>query len=251
MDLRRPNKGVLAVALVIIALIVMAAVAFGRQHGAVEARPDGQRPKLMLLTSLPLIFGEQFGLQNGGSTALRVLETRYTILPIGSTNRSELARARLLLMAHPSAQTAENLVELDRWVRGGGSLLLLADPMLVWPSERPLGDKLRPPLSFADTGLLQHWGVRLDAPDQSGPMERKLGGNSIVAGSPGTLVSSRCLVESSGFVARCKVGKGRVIIVADADFLNVEGPGAIDGPTDHNLNSLLIELQALESAESL
>jgi hypothetical protein len=251
MDLRRPNKGVLAVALVIVALIAMAAVTFGRQDGAVEARADGQRPKLMLLTSLPLIFGEQFGLQNGGSKALRVLETRYTVVPIGSTNRSELARARLLLMAHPSAQTAENLVELDRWVGAGGRLLLLADPMLVWPSERPLGDKLRPSLSFADTGLLQHWGVRLDAPDQSGPMERKLGGNTIVAGSPGILVSSRCPVESSGFVARCKVGKGHVTIVADADFLNVEGPGAIDGPTDHNLNSLLIELQALESAESL
>ena len=244
MELRRPSKGVLAIALVVVALIAAAAVAFGRQHAAVDARPQGARPKLMLLTSLPLVFGEQFGLQTGGSKALEALETRYIVVPIGSTNRGELSRARLLLMAHPLAQTAEDLVELDRWVRAGGRLLLLADPMLVWPSERPLGDKLRPPLSFADTGLLRHWGVRLDAPEQSGPVQRTLGGATIVAGSPGSLVSTQCAVEGSGFVARCKVGRGRVTVVADADFVNVEGPGALDGPTDRNLDALLSELDA-------
>ena len=64
--------------------------------------------------------------------------------------------------------------------------------------------------------------------------------------APGTLVSGQCAVDPGGFVARCKVGKGRVTIVADADFLNVEGPGAIDGPTDHNLDGLLDELAALD-----
>lgn len=246
MTLLRPRAGVLPITLVMVALIVMAAVAFGRQHW-VETRSEGQRPKLMLLTSLPLVFGEEFGLENGGSKALEALESRYVVVPIGSANGRELSRAKLLLMAHPLAQTAQGLVELDRWVREGGRLLLLADPMLVWPSVRPLGDKLRPPLSFADTGLLQHWGVRLDAPDQSGPVERKLGGQTIVAGSPGTLVSSKCFVEGGGLIARCEVGKGRVTVVADADFLNVEGPGAIDGPTDQNLDSLIVELKALES----
>jgi len=251
MALRRPGKGALAIAAVIVALIVIAAVAFGRQHAAVEARPKGQRAKLMLLTSLPLVFGDEFGLQNGGSAALRALDSRYTVVPINSANRRDLEQARLLLMAHPLAQTAEDLVELDRWVRGGGRLLLLADPALVWPSERPVGDKLRPPLAFADTGLLKHWGVRLDAPDEVGPVERKLSGRTIVAGSPGTLVSSECVVDTVRFVARCKVGNGRVTIVADADFLNVEGPGAIDGPTDHSLEALLGELAALDSGESL
>ena len=62
-------------------------------------------------------------------------------------------------MAHPLAQTAENLVALDQWVRGGGRVLLLADPMLEWPSERPLGDPLRPPPMFMDTGLLAPLGA--------------------------------------------------------------------------------------------
>ena len=74
-------------------------------------------------------------------------------------------------MAHPLAQTAENLVALDAWVRGGGRVLLLADPMLEWPSKRPLGDPLRPPPMFMDTGLLAHWGLRLDAPDERGPSD--------------------------------------------------------------------------------
>ena len=62
-------------------------------------------------------------------------------------------------MAQPLAQPAEDLVALDDWVRGGGRVLLLADPMLEWPSKRPLGDPLRPPPMFMDTGLLAHWGL--------------------------------------------------------------------------------------------
>ena len=246
MLLRRPRTGVLALALAVIALLAVAAVALGRQRQAAE--PPA---KLMLLTSLPLVFGDEFGLQGGGSKALEALETRYAVLPVGSASRSELSRAPLLLMAQPLAQPAETLVELDRWVREGGRVLVLADPMLVWPSERPLGDKLRPPLAFSDTGLLAHWGLRLDAPDQSGPVQRTLSGRTIVAGSPGTLVSSQCQVEAGGFVAHCEVGKGRVTVVADADFLNVEGPGAIDGPTSQNLAALVAELAAVDSGESL
>ena len=118
MALRRPWPGVLAIAIAIIALIAIAAVAVGRQGiGA------GPRPKLALLTSLPLVFGEDFGLQNGGSKALQALEARYRVMPIGSANDGELSQTRLLLMAQPLAQPAENLVELDRWVRAGGRVL--------------------------------------------------------------------------------------------------------------------------------
>ena len=72
-------------------------------------------------------------------------------------------------MAQPQAQPAEALVELDAWVRRGGRVLLLADPALEWPSERPLGDLLRPPAAFADTGLLGHWGLTLTPPEARGP----------------------------------------------------------------------------------
>jgi hypothetical protein len=65
----------------------------------------------------------------------------------------------LLLAAQPQALTAERLVALDKWVRDGGRLVLLADPLLRFDSSRPLGDRFRPPLRYPDTGLLAHWGL--------------------------------------------------------------------------------------------
>ena len=85
-------------------------------------------------------------------------------------------------MAQPLGQAPEDLFALDNWVRSGGRMLLLADPLLEWPSERPLGDPLRPPPTFVDTGLLGHWGLRLDAADQRGPRRLQLGGQGRVAG---------------------------------------------------------------------
>src|SRR5688572_11453991 len=146
----RARAILLAVALIIGAAAVAITVTARSGRPAEETSSD--RPALLLLTSLPLMFGEQFSLENDGSDALTALEKHYRVLPISVTDPAELARGRLLLMAHPPAQTAEDLVSLDQWVLGGGRVLLLADPMLEWPSERPLGDPLRPPPMFADTG---------------------------------------------------------------------------------------------------
>jgi len=206
-------------------------------------RPAEQRPTLLLLTSLPLVFGEKFGLGEGGSAALTRLEVRYSVQPISLADAASLHGAKLLLAAHPQAQPAETLVELDTWVREGGRLLLLADPMLEWHSERPLGGRLRPAPGFADTGLLGHWGLRLDAPDVRGPVERNLDGRRILLASPGRLVG-RCPVEAEGLIARCKIGKGRVTIIADADFLDDRG---VEGATKaDNLDWLTAEVARLE-----
>ena len=169
------------------------------------------------------------------------------MVPISTSSASELKRGRLLLMAQPLAQRAEDLVELDSWVRRGGHVLLLADPLLEWPSERPLGDALRAVPMFADTGLLDHWGARLDAPDERGPRMGRIGGTEVMTASPGTLLATKaaCVVEPGGLVARCTVGRGRATIIADADFLNVAGEGALDGPTGRNLDALVAELAAL------
>ena len=199
------------------------------------------RHKLLLLTSLPLVFGEQFSLEAKGSPVLSALRERYDVAPISVSSTPELAKGDLLLMAHPLPQTPENLVTLDAWVRRGGRVLLLADPMLEWPSERPLGDPLRPPAMFMDTGLLQHWGIRLDAPDQRGPQARQLAGREVLTSSPGAL-KGKCDISADGLVAHCQVGKGRATIVADADILDVDHP---DGPADHNVEAILAELASL------
>jgi hypothetical protein len=226
-------------------LVAAAALAFVADRKAAVPTPVNAvsaKPKLMLLTTLPLVFAEKFGLEGGGSPALVALAMRYKVVPIGIADTGTLGTRRLLLMAQPRAQTAEALVDLDRWVRSGGRLLLLADPTLEWPSERPLGDPFRPPPAFADTGLLKHWGLRLDAPDERGPKERQLGGQAILTASPGSLVG-QCAISDDRLVAHCRIGKGEATIVADADFLDVDH---LDGPTANNLNAMLTELAALE-----
>jgi hypothetical protein len=233
-------------ALLLVTLLIVAGAAavalLERTPPGLPARPAGQRPALLLLTSLPLVFGEQFSLQASGSAALSALETRYRVLPISVSSPPELARCRLLLMAQPPPQPPEDLVALDEWVRGGGRVLLLADPMLEWPSARPLGDPLRPPPMFVDTGLLQHWGLRLDAPDVQGEQKQKVAGYPVLTVSPGTLAGG-CRISDGGLVADCDIGKGRAIVVADADFL--DAPRLGDGAR-HNLDALLKELAQLE-----
>jgi hypothetical protein len=241
---RRRTRALLG-GLLALLLAAAAALALAARDGGPSPRPEGKRPELLLLTSLPLVFGEEFGLSGGGSPTLTALERRYRVTPINTADAASLRGGRLLLMAHPLAQPAEMLVELDKWVRSGGRLLLLADPALDWESKRPFGDPLRPPPSFADTGLLAHWGLSLAAPDDRGPRQMKLGDHHILTGSPGRL-AGKCWLGEGQLAARCKLGRGHATIVADADFLNVKGPGALDGPTQHNLDALLAELDRLE-----
>jgi len=228
----------------VIALVgaVIAAASFTSREPVPPPRAAAERPRLLLLTSLPLLFSEGFSLSGGGSAALTRLQTRYNVVPISVTEPRELAKGRLLLMAHPLAQPAEDLVALDEWVRRGGRVLLLADPMLEWPSRRPLGDPLRPPPMFMDTGLLSHWGLKLDAPEERRPAMRNLGGFDIMTMSPGAL-SGTCSISHDRLVAHCRVGKGEATIVADADFLNSDRLGS---RASHNLDGLLAELASLE-----
>jgi hypothetical protein len=234
-----------ALAMLVAVVLGAAALALAARSRSPEQLPDrapSERPALLLLTSLPLVFGEQFSLEGGGSPALTALEARYRVLPISVTDPAELAKGALLMMAQPQAQPPENLVALDRWVRGGGRVLLLADPLLERPSERPLGDALRPPPMFMDTGLLAHWGLRLDAPDERGAAVREVAGRRVQTVSPGALFG-KCSVTKDRLIARCQLGKGKAIVVADADLLGIDH---VKGATEANLdaiNALLAELE--------
>jgi hypothetical protein len=213
--------------------VVLAAGACGDGKTA----PSGPKPELHLITSLPLFFGETFGLESKRPPIAAFLEERYRIMAVDLP--SQVPAGSKLLMVQPRALPASELVRLDRWVRAGGQLVLLADPRLEWPSERPLGDPLRPPPMFADTGLLLHWGLRLDAPDRAGPVE--IGQVTYV--SPGRFVGGgSCGIAPGAVVARCRLGKGRATIVADADWLNhalVKSNGGTFDPQERALETLL------------
>ena len=211
------------IAALIAILLALAAGALALSRGG---RP-AERTKLLYLSSLPILYGEQFGLDGPAHPVLAALRERFELVPIDVTDPGSLKKCRLLIMAQPRAQPPENLVALDEWVRRGGRVLIFADPMLEWPSDTPLADPTRPPRMFADTGLLGHWGLRLDAPDERGPVTADIAGRSIVTASPGTLHGD-CRIEEGGLIAECVVSRGRAIVVADADLLNVESgnPGA-------------------------
>lgn len=235
---RRLAAGAAGVVLIIAALAV---ALVERPTASLPPRPADERPQLLLLTSLPILFPEDLSLESKPQPVLAALRSRYSVTPISLADRSSLDGRRLLLMAQPQAQPAEVLVELDDWVRRGGHVLLLADPTVEWPSNRPLGSPLRPPLAFPDTGLLGHWGVRLDASDALGPKTVRVGRTDIRTASPGVLVAtgSNCSVDA-GFIAHCTIGKGEATVIADADFIDAAESGSA------NLSLLLRELDRLE-----
>ena len=79
---------------VVAALAAVAVLAFtlpGSRTNTIAPRAPEQRPPLLLLTSLPLLFSEDFSLQ-GGSPALAALQTRYRVVPISVTDPAELGR---------------------------------------------------------------------------------------------------------------------------------------------------------------
>lgn len=213
------------------ALLLIAAPA-----SCAESKPAGPRPTLHLMTSLPLLFAEEFALDAERPAVTEFLERKYRLEPVDLP--SQLSAGATLLAVQPRALPPGELVVLDDWVRRGGRLVLLADPFLEWPSGRPLGDRLRPPVMFADTGLLGHWGLRLDAPDKRGPVKAGAPiGATLV--SPGALarIGGSCTVLADGRYAECRVGRGLAIVITDADWLNVE-------QDDPNLTALERRIEA-------
>ena len=202
-------------------------------------------PELYVLTSLPLLFDEGFAAGPATGEAAVFLRAHYRLRPIDLP--SQLPPRATLLAAQPRALPAEELVALDKWVRGGGRMLLLADPMLEWPSERALGDRLRPPMAYADTGLLAHWGLRLDAPDVRGVKAVSYEGFELVYDSPGTLkkMAGECSVEQDARMASCTLGSGRAVVVADSDLLDEEDLKRKLGRNVANLGAVGFELELL------
>lgn len=198
--------------------MLLAAAACQPVEEAGEPVAVEEAPQLLVLSSLPLRFTDGFSLEAAPSPLHEALDADFSLVAIEAASPEALAQGDLLLMAHPRAQTAENLVALDDWVRGGGRVLLLADPAFAGAGELPTG--MGPPPYFADTGLLGHWGVTLEGPLTPG--EAAVGGETgaLLVTAPGRLAASgeACVIRDDGFRADCRIGEGHAIILADADF---------------------------------
>lgn len=236
-------------------VLLLAAFLFFPHNSQRSPVPDSAKPELHLLTALPLLWGDEFGVEQPKSRAAERLQQNYRLKPIDLP--SKLPERGLLLAAQPRALPPEELVALDAWVRRGGRLVLLADPILEWPSDRPIGDRLRPPAQYADTGLLQHWGLRLDAPDERGPWlvrhaperpDEKAVNLRVMTISPGSLVKQggTCSIQFEGLHAECPIGKGWAWIIADADWLNEQLVDRAKGDMNVNLFALGTVMRAAD-----
>lgn len=181
-------------------------------------------PDLAVITGLPLFWREGVNelAARADAPVITVLRQRFSINPIDTPLSPEMARSKRLLLAQPRLLTGPELVELDSWVRAGGRAVVLADPLLRWPSALPLGDRRRPPVVSMLSPLLRHWGVDLLPPNSIGEQRQftSRGLLTTFAASGFQPISSQCRTEARQLIARCVAGKGTVILVADADLLD-------------------------------
>ena len=224
---RRAKRFIAVLSLALIAAALALVVACSPRNGPPPAAPGD----VGLFTSLPLLWSEYGDLsellkpESEGHWSIAVLAQRGAIRPLDrlSPLPQDLG---LLVMAQPRPLSPEENVALDRWVRGGGRVLLFADPMLTQHSQFPIGDRRRPEGTVLLSPILRRWGVTLqfDEAQDAGIRAVELLGQPVLVDLPGRLIpaerSSLCRVHAEGLAVHCSVGAGAVLIVADAALLD-------------------------------
>lgn len=190
-----------------IALLALAALLAWRGP-AQPIQPVADRPALAVITALPLFWDAQ---GRADAAIVTVLRTRFTVQPIDDARQLDLSRARLLLLAQPRAMTPDALVAVDRWVRDGGRAVVLADPLLRWPSDLPMGDRRRAPATSLLEPLLGHWGFAFDRIEDA---ERRW------FLPDGALLTLSGAQMAGDMVQRKQIGRGKVVLLGDADLID-------------------------------
>jgi hypothetical protein len=214
-----------------------------------RAETAAPRPPIHVLTGLPLFWGEggASDVLNGTTRKSRLitaLEEDGAVSAIDKIDDHTLAQAKLLLMIQPPALIPEELVALDAWVRGGGAVVILADPQLDWESAHSPGDPRRAPVHSLLEPLYAHWGLTMiPDPPRAPSATVRIGDTTATMISAGTWQAkdSACAVESGARVADCRLEKGRALIVADADFVNPDHWNTSDQGNLQALRALISE----------
>lgn len=167
---------------------------------------------------------------------MRTLAERGRVVPVDSLTGDQglpLPTSALLVLIQPRPLTPDENVALDAWVRAGGRVLLFADPMLTAHSDYALGDPRRPQDIAMLSPILGHWGLRLEFDDA------QLHGTGFVQlqevrvpvnlrGQLRAAAGARCRLEGENFLADCRIGKGRAVVLADAALFDGEDAGSAD-----------------------
>jgi hypothetical protein len=223
------------------------------EPAARELREGGE--PIGLCTSLPIFWGEvqELGelLTADGPEhwALAELRKRGAVKPLDSLapkgGALPLSRGSILVMAQPYPLSPEENVALDDWVRAGGRLLLFADPMLTGDSNYGLGDRRRPQDVVLLAPILNRWGLELQFDDSQPFGERivEISGGTLPVNLPGRFAvaagATGCETMAEGLLADCRIGRGRMVALADAALF--ESAAGQDADSRRKMLGLLIE----------
>jgi ABC-type uncharacterized transport system len=251
------------------ALLVCALLMFLTAASYLRQSTIAVKPKIGLMTTLPLRWAEgnlttALDPNIKPSASYERLARRYAIELVDNLDGLKPNNPKVLVLAQVRALSPAELVQLDNWVRGGGHLLVFADPALAWESGYPLGDKRRPLFTSLLSPLFSHWGIELVLPmDNTKANEiRKIGKFSVRMPTPGAWQKrsipedALCSITPDYILVDCKVGKGRAILVADADLFDetqwqATGVRAIMGADDFgNMDWVLSLIERLRIRDS-
>lgn len=195
-----------------------------------------QRSAVWLMTSLPIVWGENASIEStlSGATMPAPIyahwQKHYAIEAVDSLEQLQKSDIDIVILAQPRAMDPADIAALDQWIRDGGRALILTDPLLVWPSDLPFGDKMRPLSTGLLSPLLDYWGLALQAPteQQEGVVEMTFADFTIETVGIGTFAQraessppdTRCRLGVEDLIAHCMIGQGKATLVADADFLH-------------------------------
>ena len=200
----------------------------GHLRSAKGTEPIGLFTSLSILWSDSPDFGADLRGDQPPHWALAVLQQRGPITPLdalaGPPGHAPLDGLTRLVIAQPRPLSAPENVALDNWVRGGGHLLLLADPALTEESAFAIGDPRRPQAVALLSPILGRWGLdlRFDDAQELREQSREVLGAGLPVNLPGafsTRGQANCRLWADGLAVTCKIGKGRVVALADAAVL--------------------------------
>ena len=201
-----------------------------------EAEPESSGPPITigLSTSLPIFWpetadpSELLAQDRPLPWPREVIERRHRLVPLDTlAGGGALDGIDALLLVQPRPLSPGENVALDQWVRDGGHVLVFADPVLTQDSRFALGDKRRPQDVALLSPILSRWGLELQVDDADPDGERVV--EDALAGAVPVHLAGRlrriegareaadqCEIGAQALIARCRIGRGRATIVADA-----------------------------------
>lgn len=206
-----------------------------------EAHQDGApRVKLGLMSSMPLYWplgADMTAIARGnadlpwqraalsGDYAIEPLDTLSPIpaLSPDAPDTDPLKGLTRLAVIQPRGLSPADNVALDDWVRAGGRLLLVLDPVLTGEYDLPLGDPRRPVDTALIPPIVARWGLAVSFDEAQAPavFQSRLDETPLPLELPGRIAitdpaAAQCALLAEGAAARCQVGKGQVTLIADA-----------------------------------